>query len=64
MKQLFAEYDWEEPFPLNSLWLQRRRALIARVRAYFQGVSATSDRADFFTFVFSFVLFNAGSDAW
>ena len=61
VKQLFEQHDWEEPFPLSSLWLQRRRALIAKVRELLCDVNG-EEEGGFFTFCFAYILHNTGSD--
>ena len=38
LKQVFRDHDWEEPLPLNSPWLQRRRGLLETVRQHFRAL--------------------------
>ena len=59
IKQLFAMHDWEEPHPLSSDWLQRRRALVAKVREQLIE-KLGEEEADFYTFSFAYLLHNTG----
>lgn len=60
--ELFELHDWENPIPLNSPWLIRRRALVEAIGEHLK-TAVGVEEGEFLTFVFAFVLHNTGSDA-
>lgn len=62
VKEVMAQYDWEEPFPLNSPWSQRRRQLLDSVGEHLRTIGGDPLEAGFRHFWFAVVLFHTGSD--
>ena len=62
VKDVMTQYDWEEPFPLNSPWTQRRRQLLDSVDVHLRAVGGDQSEVGFKHFWFAVVLFHTGSD--
>jgi hypothetical protein len=61
--ELFRSYDWAEPLPLTSPWLQRRRALLTNFHQHVASLERDLSDAGFLEFLFALVLHTTGSDA-